>query len=273
MAIGLGASAPQAGSDQHRIVRYSDVRLTVLDRGSGPAVVMIPSLGRGASDFDDLTGRLVAAGYHVLRLEPRGIDGSTGPMTGLTLRDLASDVAHVIKASGLNHAVVLGHDDGNRIARATAAYYPGLVSAVILVGAGGKAKLDPVAMAALRATFDDRLSPEEHLRNVAVGFFAPGNDPAPWRDGWHNDTAQMERSAGVATPLSDWWTAGSAPILIVQGDQDRIAPPENATLLKADVGDRATVVHIHNAGHALLPEQPDALADAVIDYLHRLAPN
>jgi pimeloyl-ACP methyl ester carboxylesterase len=251
------------------VVSYGDVRLTVLDQGSGPAVVMIPSLGRGAADFDDLTGRLVAAGYRVLRPEPRGIDGSTGPMTGLSLHDLADDVAHVITASGLKHAVVLGHDDGNRTARATAAYYPGLVSAVILVGAGGKAPPDPAAAAALRATFDDKLSPEQHLSAVSVGFFAPGNDPALWRNGWHSDTAQMERSAGAATPLSDWWTAGSAPILVVQGDQDRIAPPENAMILKADVGGRATVVHIANAGHALLPEQPGALADAVIDYLHR----
>jgi pimeloyl-ACP methyl ester carboxylesterase len=54
-----------------------------------------------------------------------------------------------------------------------------------------------------------------------------------------------------------------------RANQDRIAPPANADLLKADVGARAEVHHIDGAGHALLPEQPDKLADIVIGYLKR----
>jgi pimeloyl-ACP methyl ester carboxylesterase len=56
---------------------------------------------------------------------------------------------------------------------------------------------------------------------------------------------------------------------VVQGDQDRIAPPQNAALLKADVGARAEVVYVDHAGHALLPEQPKAVADAIIAYLRK----
>ena len=103
---------------------YDKIHITYLEQGRGPAVVLIPSLGRGAEDFDDLAGRLAQAGFRVLRVQPRGVDASTGPMTGLTLRDLANDVAHVITASGETRAVVLGHDDGNRVARAVAAYFP-----------------------------------------------------------------------------------------------------------------------------------------------------
>ena len=40
--------------------------------GTGPAILMIPSLGRGASDFDDLSRRLVGAGFTTVRPEPRG---------------------------------------------------------------------------------------------------------------------------------------------------------------------------------------------------------
>ena len=249
-------------------VSYANVKLTVLDQGHGPAIVMIPSLGRGAADFDDLASRVAAAGFRVLRLQPRGIDGSTGPMTGITLRDLASDVAHVITTSGAGRAVVLGHGDGNRIARATAAYDPALVSAVILVAAGGKAPPDAEARAALTATFDRSLPDDVHLSKVATAFFAPGHNPAVWRDGWYPATARMEAVAGAATPISDWWTAGSAPVLVVQGNQDRIAPPANADLLKQDIGARVDVVRIDGAGHALLPEQPEKLAQVVIGYLH-----
>jgi pimeloyl-ACP methyl ester carboxylesterase len=271
VATCLGLAGVTQAAD--RVVTRGDVHLALIDQGAGPAIVMVPSLGRGAHDFDDLAGRLVAAGFRVIRPQPRGIGESTGPMTGLTLHDLADDVALAITGSGLSSAVVLGHDDGNRIARATAAFHPERVSRVILVGAGGKVPPDPEAAAALRGVFDTTLSPDAHLHAVDVGFFAPGNDPSVWRDGWHADVAKMEAAAGAATPLKDWWTAGSAPLLVVVGNQDRIAPPANADRLKADVGDRAVVVRLDGAGHALLPEQPKALADAIIAYLRSPPPS
>jgi pimeloyl-ACP methyl ester carboxylesterase len=257
-----------AGAEVHtHVVTRDTTTLVYLDQGAGPAVVMIPSLGRGAADFDDLAARVAKAGFRVLRLQPRGVGGSVGPMTGLTLKDLAADVVGAMSAAGVDRAVILGHDDGNRIARATAAYFPARVRAVILVGAGGKAPPDPVALAALRATFDASLSPSVHIQDVATAFFAPGNDPSAWRDGWYKAAADMEHAAVAATPLADWWGAGAAPLLVVQADQDRIAPPANADLLKVDVGARAVVVHIDHAGHALLPEQPQRLATVVISYL------
>jgi len=270
LAVGIGMPGAVQAAD--RVVARGDVHLELIDQGAGPAIVMIPSLGRGAHDFDDLAGRLVGAGFRVIRLQPRGIGESAGPMTGLTLHDLADDVALAITGSGLKSAVVLGHDDGNRIARATAAYHPELVSRVILVGAGGKIPPDPEASSALRSVFDTTLSPEAHLHAVDVGFFASGNDPTVWRDGWHADVAKMEGSAGAATALKDWWTAGSAPLLVVVGNQDRIAPPANGDLLKHDVGGRAVVVHLEGAGHALLPEQPKALAEAIVAYLRSPPP-
>jgi pimeloyl-ACP methyl ester carboxylesterase len=267
----LAHNALAAGAEVHtRTVTRGTTSLVYLDQGSGPAVVMIPSLGRGAADFDDLAAHVAKAGFRVLRLQPRGVGGSVGPMTGLTLRDLAADVVNVMNAAGVDRAVVLGHDDGNRIARATAAYFPARVRAVILVRAGGKAPPDPVALAALRATFDASLSPSAHIKDVETAFFAPGNDPSAWRGGWYKATADMEHAAVAATPLTDWWGAGSAPLLVVQADQDRIAPAANAALLKADVGARAVVVHIDHAGHALLPEQPRRLAEVIVSYLDGL---
>ena len=92
-----------------RLARRSDSTVEVLVDGAGPLVLMIPSLGRGAEDFEDLSRAVVKAGYRVGRLQPRGIGRSTGVMEGLSLLDLAEDAAAGIEAAGKGPAVVLGH--------------------------------------------------------------------------------------------------------------------------------------------------------------------
>jgi pimeloyl-ACP methyl ester carboxylesterase len=69
----------------------------VLAQGTGPTIVILPSLGRGATDYDEVADILAADGFRVLRPQPRGIGVSQGPMTGLTLHDYAGDVAAVIR--------------------------------------------------------------------------------------------------------------------------------------------------------------------------------
>ncbi len=50
--------------------------VTCID-GEGPTLVVLPSYGRdGLEDFDRFTDRIVAAGWRVLRPQPRGIGGS-----------------------------------------------------------------------------------------------------------------------------------------------------------------------------------------------------
>ena len=84
---------------------------------------------------------------------------------------------------------------------------------------------------------------------------------------------QASLKAADATPLSEFWTAGKAPILIVQGLADVSAVPENGRLLKAEVGERATLVELAGVGHALPVEAPDEVARPVLDYLaKRLEP-
>ena|GEM_PF-4287564 len=65
---------------------------------TGVDVVVLPSYGRdGGEDFDAFSAALAEAGYRVLRPQPRGTAGSTGPMSGVTVDDLADDVARQIR--------------------------------------------------------------------------------------------------------------------------------------------------------------------------------
>src|SRR3984893_4381348 len=99
------------------VIRRTDVTIEVLAQGRGPRIVLLPSLGRGASDFDQLAERLAHAGSRVLRPQPRGIGESRGPMTGIDLHDYASDVAALIEHENNGPAFVAGHAFGNRVVR------------------------------------------------------------------------------------------------------------------------------------------------------------
>ena len=236
--------------------------------GTGEAVVLLPSWARGAQDFADLMAALAMAGFYAIAVNPRGIDGSTGPLTGITLHDLAADVAGMIEALDAAPAHIVGHALGNRIARCLATDRPAVVKTVILLAAGGLVAPQHEAHEALKRTLTEDLPDAEWLRAIRTSsFFAPASDPMVWRQGWWPAVAAAQLAAVHASPQEEWWAAGTAPLLVIQGLEDGLAPPANGRALQEAFGDRVQLVELANAGHALLPEQPEAIAKAVVAFL------
>jgi pimeloyl-ACP methyl ester carboxylesterase len=273
MIAALTVSLPTRADEAPRFAERPGVRIAYFAEGNGPPVLMIPSLGRGAEDFAALAAAVAAAGYRAIRLQPRGIPPSTGPLQGLTMDDLAQDAAAVLQADGGGPAVVIGHAFGQRVARTLAARHPDAVRALIMLAAGGKAPMLPGAQEALFASFDPSLPADKHMEAVRIAFFAPGNDPAIWHGGWYQDVAKAQSAATEASDVATWWSAGGRiPILVVQGLQDKVAPPENGRMLKQAEPDRVVLVELDGAGHALLPEKPDEIARQVVSYLQHVDP-
>jgi pimeloyl-ACP methyl ester carboxylesterase len=71
---------------------------------------------------------------------------------------------------------------------------------------------------------------------------------------------------------AEWATAGEADVLIVQPLQDRLCPVDIGRDLALRLGARARCVEVPHCGHAILPEQPEAIARAVIEFLNHAAP-
>ena len=239
--------------------------------GSGPEIVMFASAGREASDFNELTDSLTAAGYAVTLFEAPGINGVQSTAEAPTLFDLADDAAIYLETRKAP-VVVLGHAFGNRLARAVATRHPDKVRGVILLAAGGLKPVPEKAATALLQSFDPELSPEAHREAVRYGFFADGNAiPEYWLRGWHAETVRLQVAATRSVDSTLWWNAGGKPMLVVTGLQDAIAPPaDTIDLLEADLGSQVTAVRIDGAGHALLPEVPGQLSAAIADWLSEL---
>lgn len=267
--LGVGLAGAARGGEG-RTVRSGEVTLSYRVAGRGAPVVLLPSLGRGAEDFDQLAAAVSKAGFQVISPQPRGIGGSRGPMQALRLDDLAGDVLAVLDDVSTEPAIVIGHAFGNRVARRLASLQPSRVRAVILLAAGGRVRMAPEIEPIFLQCFDLSLPVEVRMKAVGKAFFAPGNDASPWRDGWWPDAARAQLLASEQTPVELWWKAGGRPILVIQGRDDILAPPANAQILKEELGAQVSVVEAPHAGHAMLPEQPQLIADTVIAYAESL---
>jgi pimeloyl-ACP methyl ester carboxylesterase len=269
-AVAMAAGAPL----KQALVRYDNVQIEVNAQGTGPVIVMLPSLGRSGRDYDQVADYLQADGFRVVRPEPRGIGQSKGPMENLTVHDFARDVAAVVEHENKGPIVVVGHAWGNFAARMLAADRPDLVRGVVMAAASaGKVPpgstekpINAEMRQAIDGAGDMSLSEEQRLIYLRKAFFAPGNDPKVWLGGWHQATHDAEDNARNITPVDDYFAAGSAPILDLQGDADTVAPKRFSGVLKSMLGDRVQVVVLKNAGHAMAPEQPKAMADAIATF-------
>lgn len=232
-----------------------------------PLIVMFASAGREASDFNELATTLNTAGYPIIMIEAPGIAGSAASKDAPNLYDLAHD-AHGIYATR-GPVVFLGHAFGNRVARASATLFDDQTAGVILIASGGQKPIQDKAAKALRDSFDPRLTISKRTTAVRYAFFAGDNQiPDYWLRGWHAKTGRLQGGATPAMPSDDWTAGGTAPILVIAGLQDTIAPPaDTIDLLEQAHPDRVTGVRIDHAGHALLPEQPEKISEAVLTWL------
>ncbi len=238
--------------------------LRVRVSGKAPLLCLLPGLGRPAEDLDPLAERLAAAGFGIIQPDPRGSGGSTGPMDELTLHDLARDVAAVLDGLEQKGVTIIGHAFGNRVARATAANRPELIHKVVLLGCSGKVQPSPEIAEAIRLA--QAIDTPDNIRAKAVqaAWYGPGRDISTWMSGWSQTVMKAYLAAAARTEISDWWTAGKAEVVIIQGLLDVSAPPENGRSLKAEIGERAKLIELEAISHALPVEDPDAVAEAIL---------
>ncbi len=235
-------------------------------------IIALPGSGGDVSRYKTLAPLLADAGYRVIAVNQRGIGGSTGELQGLTLHDYAADVAAIIDSLALEKAHLVGWALGNRISRVVATDFPAKVASISLIAAGGLARplTEPGDLERLLGETD--LPEAEKMFLARKTLFSPQSDEALVRDyvrdlQYWPEARRSQRQANRDTPLEQWWAGGTGPMLIVQGIDDKTAPPENGTLMQQEFGERITLVNLEGAGHAMGLEKPRETADAILSFL------
>ena len=266
---GMSIGGPPELRRNREVIEIGDVAIDIIAEGRGPLVVMLPSRGRGSEDFDEVAAGIAAAGFRVLRPQPRGAGASTGPMTGVRMQDLARDVAIAIERENAGAAVIAGHAFGNWVSRMLATDRPDLVRGIVLVAAAAKTFSDELREVVHRAG-DLSLPDEVRLEALQRGFFYPGHDARPWLSGWAPDAVRVQGVAVAATMQAEYWKAGGVPLLDLVPEADPFKPKEKWYESRDEFGDRVSVRIIPEASHALIPEQPEAVVAAIVAWARGL---
>ena len=252
-------------------------------KGAGPLVVLIMGTGSPGRVWDlHQVPALVKAGYRVCFFDNRGIAPSSESTQGMTIDDLVADTAGLIELvrEGDEQAFVVGTSMGARVAQELALRRPELIRKAIFLA--GHARLDEFQKTlgeGERALADAKteLPPKYAAAITAAMNLSPTtlSDPRSARD-WLDllEFSVAPISAGVRAQIGmdENFDRGAAygkigvPCLSVGFEHDRMIPAYLSAELAKAIPD-AQYVEIPDVGHYGYLERPEAINEAVLEFL------
>jgi pimeloyl-ACP methyl ester carboxylesterase len=145
---------------------------------------------------------------------------------------------------------------------------PALVRSVTLLAAGGLIVPSTPLGTNFRNAAEVKMNGSDCVTVLGARWLSPASDPKILAqvECWPAVlVAHLATSRGVA--LEEWWGAGTAPLLVIQGLDDEVAPAGNGYALREQFGERVRVIDLPRAAHFLVLEQPEAVTRAVAEFL------
>ena len=188
-----------------------------------------------------------------------------------TIDDYAEHILEFMKAIRLNAAVLVGHSMGSAIALTVALRSSKHVSALGLVGSGSKLRVSPVILQNTSdpSTFMDAV----HMVN---DFSYSENANVRLKEQGEQKLSETRPTvlygdflACDAFNVTDQLSKISAPTLIVCGINDKMTPPKYSELLRDNIPNTRLEI-VANAGHMVMLEQPEMVANLLADFLNTI---
>jgi 3-oxoadipate enol-lactonase len=242
--------------------------------GSGPAIVFVHGLGGNHAVWFQQVADF-AVDHTVVTISQRGFAPSGGDQTHYDVSLLVADLAAVMKAAGIDRAVLVGQSMGGWTALATALAHPEKVEALVLADTLGGIHDDEIAA---------------HMREVGREAAQLRTDPPPvgvhpaLADSFSRDHRALGylyqtlssfgspppdaivKQLGAARVLPATLAKLRVPTLFVVGSEDDLFPPK---LVRKAAGyiEGARVREIPGTGHSPYFEKPVAWNAEVREFL------
>lgn len=239
-----------------------------------PAVVFIHGAEHDHCVWVLQTRYLAHHGFGVLAVDLPGHGRSEGPPLA-TVESIADWVVGILDAARVEQATLVGHSMGSLAALDCAARHPAHASRIALIGTAFPMR---VSSELLEATKNDEARAQDMVNIWSHSSYAhyPGNPgPGFWVIGENLRLMQRQKPGVMRVDFTacNSYAAGReraakirCPCLLILGKRDMMTPPGAAREFSGAIPN-ARVIEVAASGHALMAEQPDAVLDALMDFL------
>lgn len=255
-----------------RFVVADGRRMHVVERGEGPALVLLHGFGGSTFDWEQFVMEPLSRKRRVIAVDLPGFGWSERePAVTYDYDKFADRLADTFAALGLERAAVAGQSMGGGVAAVFAARHPDRVERLVLVDAVYPQEPGEIAL------------PFRVLRTPVLGELALGLSPeasGPGFDAAHHERAVLAyrlegtrdemlrfvRSPGKPQQLAAAYPRIRAPALVIHGTADRFVP---YALMERAVPafPRARVVKLEGGGHFPHRDAPDVIVREVEAFL------
>ena len=250
----------------------------MLDDGNGPAIVLLHGFPL-AKEIWDVQAAALASHMRVVRLDLRGLGGSSVSPGPYLMEALAGDLADTLDALGIERAAIVGHSLGGFVTFAFYRMFAERCTGLGFVASRPTADTDEAAAARLALAVR---AEREGIAPVAEWFmprlFAPvvyqrepqlvarlraiveRTDP--------RGAAAMLRGMAVRVSSEDLFDEIDVPVAIVAGSRDSLLPLDVARAMAERIGGSELVVH--DGGHVPQLESPEIVSAALARLVTRV---
>jgi pimeloyl-ACP methyl ester carboxylesterase len=137
------AAVPPLG----RFVHVGKTRLHVVERGSGPTLVLVHGLGAQLRNFTYALTERLEPHFHLICVDRPGCGYSTRPAgVSASLTGQADTIADLLASLGVRQAIIVGHSYGGAVALALALNRPECVRGLALIAPLTRLQGEPPAV-------------------------------------------------------------------------------------------------------------------------------
>lgn len=271
-AAQTGTQAPPADASNGAFVQVDGGRLWYETCGSGATTIVLLHDGVLHSVVWDGAWPLLCKDYRVVRYDRRGFGRSPEAKAPYSR---TADLAAVMAAAGISHAVVVGSSNGGGLAVDFALAHPEAVDRLVLVGPSVTGIPYSQHFVERGQEVGRQLARDPLGAIKSSWLLAPGHDAdaklvlrlvmADLHDLTHKDPVRPDPPA--APRLGEI----RAPTLILVGEDDIADNQAQAGVLEYAIPHARRVV-VRDAGHLLYLEHPDVFASLVAGFVEGPAP-
>jgi pimeloyl-ACP methyl ester carboxylesterase len=240
--------------------------------GDGEPVVLIHGLGGSSNTWQPQMTAL--RNFTVLRPDMPGSGRSPVPMEAQSIASFAEAIADGLKELGVSSAHFGGHSLGTLVCQHIAVHMPQRVRSLSLFGAlteppdGARNGLIGRAATARAGGMDtiadqivaNTLSPSTHRDKPAAVAFVRESVMRQPPEGYAKSCEALSRAQAFLVERIE------APVLLVAGDTDPVAPPSMATALKDRIPN-AKMVLLERSGHWIPIEKAEESSRLIAEFL------